>query len=113
MKKMNMTKLAQAFRKEQCKRLLKKAQDAVNEEKIDYVARRRKLKLILGSLLGAYVGGIVGTNIGTNNGNPSTGALVGLGTGALAGLGTAHIGNKLRDYAGLDPMGQVVTVGRT
>lgn len=102
-----LVKVAHSIQVARCKRLLKKAQDVANTENIDYVARRKKLKLIIGSLLGAYVGTSVGSGIGGGKG-----ALWGAGLGALGGLGTAHISNKLRDYAGLDPMGQVVTVGR-
>ena len=110
---MELKKVAHSIQVARCKRILKKAQDAAAAENIDYTARRRKLKLILGSLLGAYVGSSVGTGIGQANGAPGTGLLAGAGVGAALGLGTAHLSNKLRDYAGLDPMGQVVTVGRT
>jgi len=104
MKQENLTKIAHAVRIAECKRMLKLAQESAD---IDYVARRRKLKLILGALLGAYAGGVAG---GTAKGG--AGALAGVGIGSLAGLGAAHLSNKVRDYAGLDPMGQVVTVGK-
>lgn len=89
------------YRLNVCKQLIKRAQ-----EEVDYVARRKKLKLILGALVGGYVGARAGHH--TKGVGGAAGAVLGAGTGALLG----HASNKVRDWAGLDPMGKVVTVGK-
>lgn len=88
------------------KKLMKKGQaEPEAEKKIDYVKRRKKLKLILGALLGGLYGGAVSQSSGSGFGG---GALVGAGVGT----GLAYGSNKLRDWAGMDPIGTSVTLAK-
>lgn len=88
------------------KKLVKRGQEEPKgDKKIDYVARRRKLKLILGALIGGLYGGAVSQSSGSGFGG---GALVGAGVGT----GLAYGSNKLRDWAGMDPIGTSVTLAK-
>ena len=99
-----------------CKALVKRAQA---EAEIDYKARRKKLRLLLGAALGgaaglrmAYAREGLSNPDGSDTPISKKNLAIGGGLGALGGLGAAAISNGVRDWAGLDPMGQVVTVGK-
>ena len=80
--------------------IVKVAQEgAIKKEEPDFKARRAMIVKLLATL----IGGGYGASLGGAAKGPG-GALMGGLAGAGLGFGAGALSNKMRDYAGMDPM---------